>query len=182
MTHRILRAAIVLSMTLASLTLQPAAVSGQTAAVDPNNPPGTKTAWSVFSDENPKECWGVAKPKRTTNTRDGKEVSVKRSDILMFVTFRPSLAGAEISFSGGYPFAANSAVDVEIDGAKFQMTIIDGEYAWADDLQASNLLAAMQQGAEAILTAHSAKGTQTEDIFSLSGFTAAMTEAKSLCD
>jgi len=178
MTHRIVRAAIAVSMTL---TLLPAALSAQTAAVDPNNPPSSKTAWNVFSDGSPKECWGVSKPKQTINTRDGKEVSVKRSDIMMFVTFRPDPEIAEISFAGGYPFAAKSAVDVEIDGAKFQLTIIDGEYAWADDPVAGTLLAAMQQGAEAILTARSAKGTQTKDIFSLSGFTAAMTEAKSRC-
>ena len=141
----------------------------------------TKTAWSVFAEGTPKECWGVSKPKKTVNTRDGKEVSVKRSDILLFVTFRPKQVGGETSFAGGYPFAAGSTVELVIDGESFALKT-EGEYAWAasadDD---AKLLAAMQKGAEATLTAHSAKGTQTQDTFSLSGFTAAITDAQSRC-
>ena len=68
-----------------------------------------------------------------------------------------------------------------IDGATFEMTT-KGEYAWAASVEDdAKLLAAMQKGAEATLTARSAKGTQTKDTFSLSGFTAAMTEAEGQC-
>lgn len=141
----------------------------------------TKTAWSVFAETSPKECWGVSKPKKSVNTRDGKPVSVKRSDVLLFVTFRPGQAGGETSFTGGYTFADKSGVDVAIDGQTFKLTT-KGEWAWAatpdDD---AKLLAALKKGSEATLTAHSGKGTQTQDTFSLSGFTAAMTEAASRC-
>jgi hypothetical protein len=41
--------------------------------------------------------------------------SVRRGDILLFVTFRPGKPG-EISFTGGYPFAGGSTVDVTVDG------------------------------------------------------------------
>jgi hypothetical protein len=37
--------------------------------------------------------------------------SVRRGDILLFVTFRPGKPG-EISFTGGYPFAGGSTVEV----------------------------------------------------------------------
>jgi hypothetical protein len=153
----------------------------QTAPAQSDNLVATKTAWSVFADTNPKECWGVSKPKQSVNTRDGKPVSVKRSDILLFVTFRPGQSGGETSFTGGYAFADKSTVDVAINGQTFQMTT-KGEWAWAatpdDD---AKLMAALQKGSEATLTAHSGKGTQTADTFSLSGFTAAMTEAASRC-
>lgn len=153
----------------------------QTAPAQSDKLVATKTAWSVFADTNPKECWGVSKPKESVNTRDGKPVTVKRSDVLLFVTFRPGQAGGETSFTGGYTFADKSNVDVSIDGQTFQMTT-QGEWAWAaspeDD---AKIMAALQKGSTAVLTAHSGKGTQTKDTFSLSGFTAAMTEAASRC-
>ena len=141
----------------------------------------SKTDWSVFADKNPVECWGVSPPKQSVNTRDGKPVSVKRSDILLFETFRPGQAGGEASYTGGYPFADGSTVGIDVDGTKFDM-ITQGEWAWAaspdDD---AKLMAAMQKGQSASVTAHSAKGTQTVDTFSLRGFAAAMTEAASRC-
>ena len=155
--------------------------AGAGLAQDSTNQVAVKTDWSVFAEDNPKECWGVSSPRETVNSRDGKPVSVKRSDILLFVTFRPGQAGGETSFTGGYPFAGASTVAVDVGGTKFEM-IADGEWAWAasadDD---AKILAALQKGTDATLTAHSAKGTQTKDTFSLRGFTAAMAEAASRC-
>ena len=153
MTNRTLRGALALTVALLTMAQLGAPAFAQTTAGTSDNLVTTKTAWAVFVEGEPKECWGVSKPKETVNTRDGKEVSVKRSDILLFVTFRPGQAVGETSFAGGYPFAEDDA----------------------------KLLAAMQKGAEATLTARSAKGTQTKDTFSLSGFTAAMTEAEGQC-
>ena len=150
-------------------------------AQESTNLVATKTDWSVFAEDSPKECWGVSSPKETVNTRDGQPASVKRSDILLFITFRPGQTGGETSFTGGYPFAGGSTVTINIDGTKFDM-ITDGEWAWAgspdDD---AKLLAALKKGGSAVLTAHSAKGTQTQDTFSLRGFTAAMEEASGRC-
>lgn len=141
----------------------------------------TATDWSVFVEDNPKECWGVSSPKETVNTRDGEPVSVKRSDILLFVTFRPGQAGGETSFTGGYPFAPGSTVGLDVDGTKFEL-VTDGEWAWAANAeQDATLLEALKKGGSAVLTAKSAKGTQTKDTFSLRGFTAAMTEAGERC-
>lgn len=141
----------------------------------------TKTDWSVFVEDNPKECWGVSSPKETVNTRDGEPVSVKRSDILLFVTFRPGQAGGETSFTGGYPFAPGSKVGLDVDGTKFEL-VTDGEWAWAASTdEDGKILEALKKGGAAVLTAKSAKGTQTKDTFSLRGFTAAMTEAGDRC-
>lgn len=176
MTSWMMRAALSTALVLvagAGVTQTPGATSDKLVA--------TKTAWSVFADTSPKECWGVSKPRESVNTRDGKPVAVKRSDVLLFVTFRPGQAGGETSFTSGYAFADKSTVDVTIDGQTFQMTT-KGEWAWAaspdDD---AKLMAALQKGTDASLTAHSGKGTQTKDTFSLSGFTAAMAEAASRC-
>jgi hypothetical protein len=151
-------------------------------AQESTNRVATRTDWSVFTEANPRECWGVSAPKQTVNTRDGRPVSVRRGDIFLFVTFRPGTGAAgEISFTGGYPFAPNSTVTVQIGSDRFELTT-DGEWAWPANAQAdAALLAAMKRGTEAVLTARSARGTQTQDTFSLLGFTAAMTEAENRC-
>ena len=151
-------------------------------AQESTNRVATKTDWSVFTEGSPKECWGVSSPKETLNSRNGQPVSVRRGDILLFVTFRPG-AGAkgEISFSGGYPFAPGSTVKVNIDGSDFEL-FSDGEWAWPASAEAdSALLAAMKRGTTAVLSAASARGTETKDTFSLRGFTAAMEEAEKRC-
>jgi hypothetical protein len=141
-----------------------------------------KTDWSVCVWQEPKECWGVSKPKETVNSKDGKVVSARRGDILMFVTFRPgSGAKGEVSFTGGYPFASGSTVNIDINGKSYEL-FSEGEWAWpatpADD---SGLLAAMKAGSSAVVTGRSGRGTQTKDTFSLQGFTAAMAEAEQRC-
>lgn len=159
------------------------ALVGMTAAAqESTNRVATRTDWSVFTETNPRECWGVSAPKQTVNTRDGRPVSVRRGDIFLFVTFRPGSGSAgEISFTGGYPFAPGSTVTVQIGSDRFEL-ITDGEWAWPANAQAdAALLAAMRRGSEAVLTARSARGTQTQDTFSLLGFTAAMTEAENRC-
>jgi len=142
-------------------------------AQESTNRVATKTDWSVFTEENPKE---------TVNTRDGAPATVRRGDILLFVTFRPgSGAVGEVSFTGGYPFAPGSTVNMTIGDSSFEM-FVDGEWAWpanaADD---AAMLAALKAGSSAVLTARSARGTQTKDTFSLLGFTAAMEEAEARC-
>lgn len=164
------------TLALAAITLAGVAAQAQ----ESTNRVATMTDWNVFTEESPKECWGVSKPKETVNTRDGQPVSVRRGDILLFVTFRPGKPG-EISFTGGYPFAGGSTVDVAIDGTSYQL-FTDGEWAWPGSAdEDAKLLAAMKKGTTATLTARSGKGTQTKDTFSLRGFTAAMTDAETRC-
>ena len=159
-----------------------ALLAGVAPAQESTNLVATTTDWSVFTEESPKECWGVTSPKETINTRDGAPVSVRRGDILLFVTFRPGTGAAgEVSFSGGYPFAPGSAVGMAIGDATFKL-VSDGEWAWpANTADDAALLAAMKNGTTAVLSGRSGKGTQTRDTFSLRGFTAAMAEAEKRC-
>ncbi len=138
--------------------------------------------WSVFMENSPKECWGVSSPKQMRNTRNGQPVEVRRGDVLLFVTFRPGTgARGEISFTGGYPFADGSNVEVRIGSETYQL-FTDGDWAWpANAEDDAKILAAMRRGSEAVLTGRSGRGTQTQDTFSLMGFTAAMTEAENRC-
>jgi len=141
-----------------------------------------ETDWAVFEGNEPKECWAVTAPKETVNTRDGNVVSVRRGDILLFVTYRPeqNVAG-EISFTGGYPFADGSTATWQIGDTSFEL-FTEGEYAWpatpADD---AKIVTAIKRGADATVTARSSRGTQTKDTFSLLGATAMIEEAEKLC-
>lgn len=159
-----------------------AAAASSAMAQESTNVVDVKSDWSVFTDENPKECWGVTAPKSSAATRDGTEVTVRRGEIQLFVTFRPGAGAAgEVSYTGGYPFAEKSTVTVAIDGTTYEL-FTDGEWAWPATPDAdAQLLAAMKKGTEAVVTARSGRGTQTADTFSLRGFTAAMQEAEKRC-
>jgi len=119
------------------------------------------TDWSVFVETDPQECWAVSAPKQTLNTRDGQTVTVRRGDIRLIVFYRPgeNVAG-QVMFAGGYPFASAWPATPE-DDAKF--------------------VAAMKRGSDAVVSGRSGRGTQTEDTFSLLGFTAAVEEAAKRC-
>ncbi len=152
------------------------------AQEESTNRVAVETAWSVFVEDDPQECWSVSSPTTTVNTQGGEVVSVQRGDILLFVTFRPGTdVDGEVSFTGGYPFADGSTVELDIGGTTFDL-FTDGEWAWpASPSDDDAIVTAMRGGADATLTARSSRGTTTEDTFSLMGFTAALDEAQSRC-
>lgn len=172
---------------LARLALGPviaaACAAGVAHAQDQStNRVAAKTDWSVFVETDPTECWSVSAPKETVNTRDGRVVAVKRSDILLMVFYRPEAGvNGQVTFTGGYPFADGSTVNLNVSGTEFEL-FTEGEWAWpatpADD---TKIITAMKRGAEATLTARSSRGTQTKDTFSLFGFTDAVEDAEKRC-
>ena len=140
------------------------------------------TDWSVFEETDPTECFAVSAPKEQVNTRDGAPVEVSRGDTLLFVFYRPS-EGVEgqVTFTGGYPFADGSEVKLDIGGTQFTL-FSEGEWAWpASPEDDARIVAAMRSGSSAILTGVSGRGTQTQDTFSLLGFTASVDEARTRC-
>ncbi len=164
------------------LTLALTGLALPTVAQESTNRVDAKTDWSVFVEDNPTECWIVSSPKSTVNTKDGKVVAVNRSDILLFVSFRPGTnVSGEISFTGGYPIKEGTTVNMKIGSASFEL-FVEGEWSWpASPEEDRKISTSMQRGASAILTAISSRGTRTEDTFSLLGFTAALAEAEKRC-
>lgn len=145
-----------------------------------------ETAWSVYVEEDPSQCWIVSAPVDTVNTREGEEVEVNRGEILVFVSYWPDQnRTGEISFTGGYPFARDSTVQVAIGSNNFELFTdadTNDEMAWAEDeAEDEAITAAMRSGAEMVLTARSSRGTTTVDTFSLMGFTAAIEDAEARC-
>ncbi|MEJ8561842.1 invasion associated locus B family protein [Yoonia sp. GPGPB17] len=153
-----------------------------TAQEESDNRVSANTDWSVFVESDPNECWAVSAPKETLNTRDGNSVDVRRGDIRLIVFYRPSEnVSGQVMFTGGYPFANESTVSVQVGDTTFQM-FTQGETAWpATPEDDAKFVAAMKRGANAVVTGRSGRGTQTQDTFSLLGFTAAVDEAANRC-
>ncbi len=169
-------------MIAGATTVAALVAGGATAQEQSTNRVAAKTDWSVFVEDNPTECWGVSTPKETVNSRDGRVVAVNRGQTLLMVFYRPSAgANGQVAFTGGYPFASGSSVNLDISGNTFEL-FTEGEWAWpattADD---AKIITAMKRGANAVLSGQSGRGTNTKDTFSLLGFTAAVEDAAKRC-
>ncbi len=140
------------------------------------------TDWSVFVGDDPRECWAVTTFKESVNTKDGRVVSVNRGEILLMVFYRPGAeVQGQVAFTGGYPFANGSTVNVNVGDSEFEL-YTEGEWAWpATPQDDAKMITAMKRGADAVLTAVSTRGTTTKDTFSLFGFTAAVEDAEQRC-
>jgi hypothetical protein len=153
------------------------------------------TDWSVFQESDPVECFAVsgADPAQSVNTRDGAVVEVQRGELppTLYVAFKPSegVAG-QVTFTGGaYGFNEDREVTLVVGGTSFILypQNVDGDggtrgWAWpADAAQDAAIIAALRSGSEAVVTSQSARGTISEDKFSLLGFTAAVEEAGRRC-
>ena len=168
------------TLTLAIATLM-ATQAGAQATTD--NLVAANTDWSTFEAENPRECISTSAPKNSTLTdSSGSPTTGNRGDIYLMVFYRPSEnVNGQIMFTGGYPFAPGSTVDMSVGGTAFQM-FTEGEYAWpATPEDDARVIAAMKRGSEVQLKARSGRGNITTDTFSLLGFTAAVEEAANRC-
>lgn len=169
--------------TLRGMTAALALIAGMGAAVaqESTNVVATEGDWTVFAADNPRECWAVSPPRATQNTdSNGNPREVTRGDIRLYVAYRPGQNG-EVSFTGGYPFAPDSTVELDIGGQKFNL-FTEGESAWtgspSDD---EKLVNALRSGSNAVATGRSSRGTVTKDTFSLAGITVATNTARQRC-
>ena len=151
-----------------------------------DNRVAANTDWSVFVENNPTECWAVSAPKESRLTdSDGNPTTGRRSDMLLFVFYRPGAdVSAQVAFTGGYPFASGSTVTMDIGGTEYTLftDASEPEYAWpATPDEDAKIVAAMKRGANASVRGRSGRGNVTTDTFSLLGFSAAVEEAQKRC-
>jgi hypothetical protein len=167
---------------LGAIALAAFAAAPLAAQETTDNRVGANTDWSVFQETDPAECFAVSAPKSQENTRDGQQVEVSRGETLLFVFFRPSEGvDGQVTFTGGYPFASNSTVTLEVGGSQFTL-FTEEEWAWpASPEEDARIVAALRGGEEAVLTGQSGRGTVTRDTFSLLGFTSSVDEAQTRC-
>lgn len=156
--------------------------AGAAWAQDAEETPPEIANWTVYVDEDPRQCWVIAAPTSSAFERDGEALdSVRRDDPYMFISYWPEQRRlGEVSFTGGYPFAEGS-VAIEIGETRFDF-FSEGEVAWALSAdQDAQIIAAMREGAEATMVAQSTRGTNTRDTFTLDGFAAAIDDASVRC-
>ena len=79
-----------------------------------------------------------------------------------------------IQIEAGYKYNLDKTINVKIDNANFEFysTEDSSETAWANDDK--KVIYAMKKGLELTLTGESARGTITNDIYTLKGFTNAV--------
>ncbi|SEP57762.1 hypothetical protein SAMN05428995_101149 [Loktanella sp. DSM 29012] len=141
------------------------------------------TDWSTFEAENPRECISVSAPTSSTLTDgNGNPTTGTRGDIYLMVFYRPGAnVQGQVTFTGGYPFASGSTVDLTVGDSTFQL-FTEGEWAWpATPEDDARVVAALKRGADAVVRGRSGRGNITTDTFSLLGFTAGVEEAENRC-
>jgi hypothetical protein len=87
----------------------------------------------------------------------------------------------EVSYLSGYPFKEGSNVTVTVGSNNYTL-FTNGENAWTQSgAEDDQITAAFRAGSDARVVGESSRGTTTRDVFSLSGFTAALDAARQRC-
>lgn len=131
--------------------------------------------WQVWSHTN--TCYMVSKPQKSS----GKYT--KRDEVwLMLQKENNKAANFNLSFIAGYPF--RSKCDTSSQSLCFAELHVNNQIfylythndtAWMYPEDATKLLPFLQKGSKLTIKATSSKGTATEDIFSLAGFSDSFT-------
>lgn len=134
--------------------------------------------WSAyqFTESGNVACYMASVPKKAEGNY------TKRGDVFAIVTHRPAESRRdEVSFIAGYAFKKDSTVEVKIGEEDFKLFTQD-DGAWAPDKEAdAALVAAMIKGRGMVVKGMSARGTETVDTYSLSGFTKAYQAINKAC-
>jgi len=136
--------------------------------------------WSAFvqQQDGGKVCFVVSEPKESRLSRRGAQ----RGDVFFLVThWTGSGKFGQPSIIIGYPFKEGSQPTVRVGSDKFNFTA-QGDGAWlADEEEEKRLLRAMRAGIEMEVVGLSSRGTQSTDVFSLRGVSAALDRIDKEC-
>ena len=108
--------------------------------------------------------------------------SKARGDVLFMVTHRPSEQSWDvISIIAGYQYQPDSDAALTVNGKRFNL-FTNGERAWARDGGTdAAIVELMIKGKNAAVRGTSNRGTVTNDVFPLAGFTAARKSISDNC-
>jgi len=134
--------------------------------------------WSVFehSGADGKLCFAVSKP------TDFEPKQMQRDDIYFYVSTWPKDGVRdEISIKAGYAYAENSTTTVTIGSEVFEL-FNNGDKSFVESpAQERQLVQAMRRGSRMTVKGRSKEGTETVDVYSLSGVTASLREVEQNC-
>lgn len=136
---------------------------------------GQWTAY-VMTENNKKVCYMASQP------TESKGNYTKRGPVYAVVTHRPvDKKYSVINFQAGYQFAPGSEIQVTVGEKKFTL-FTEGEGAWARDDQDQILVKEMAKAGKLTVNGTSCRGTKTEDTYSLSGSSRALTAINQACN
>ncbi len=126
-----------------------------------------KGKWSFVKDED--WCYVGSSPIKS----DLPETKIRGDNYIIVY----KIIGSEeniIQIEAGYKYNLEKKINVKIDNTNFDFysTEDSSETAWAND--DNKVIYAMKKGLELTLTGESARGTTTNDIYTLKGFTNAI--------
>jgi invasion protein IalB len=138
------------------------------ASAQTPEPLGAFGDWAAYTykDGDTDVCYMASQPK------EAKGNYKKRDAIWTLVTHR-SKGGADgvVSIIAGYTYKQGGEVQVEVGNDTFRL-FTDRDKAWANSAEDdAKLIAAMKGGSRMVVRGVSARGTETTDTYSLSGFT-----------
>jgi len=129
--------------------------------------------WGVYSyrSNGSRTCYVL------TMAQDARPASVQHGDNFFLVAPKPSGAGYFPQAIMGYDLNEGSQMRATVNGQRFLLTA-RGNGGWtAEESRDAALVAALKSGSSMTLEAVSKRGTETSYTFSLSGISAALTEA-----
>ena len=139
---------------------------------------GTFGDWGAYSADagGTKVCYALSQPS------ERRPDTLRRGAGYIFVSYRPAEnVSNEIAVVMGFPTQEGQNARGVVDGAAFGF-VTRGENAWvADAADESRIVDAFVRGRQLELNVTSARGNETTDVYSLSGFTAAMRRAQQEC-
>jgi hypothetical protein len=134
--------------------------------------------WSAYTytSEQGKVCYAVSRPKSS------EPEGVNRDPVFFLISHFPQQGVRnEISTIIGYPFRKESAAELTIGEATFEL-LTSGDGAWADSSAKDHeIVAALKKGSMMDLKGTSWRGTATRDNYSLQGVSAAVAKIDETC-
>ena len=140
--------------------------------------------WSVFSENEPKNCWVMTTPYKTIFEPDNSTEDLCRGTVNLSVAFWPEKSIHEqLSFSSGYTFDHTVDVKFNMNHKNYRLlTKLGGKHAWpknaAEDMR---IVSAMKRARHLTIIAKAKNGQSIKDTFSLSGFASAIEIAARTC-
>jgi hypothetical protein len=133
--------------------------------------------WSAYAAAGtPKVCFAVAKPTESNPKK------IKRGPIFFYISRWPAdNVVNEVSVKMGYPFSDGAKTTVTVGTAKFELfTKDEGAFVEKPGME-TKLIEAMKTGSTMKIEGTSARGTNTNDLYSLNGLSDALERAAKEC-
>ena len=168
-----------LAPALAALALSASAAAAQGPGGTQAVLLGTFGDWGAYTTQTGKAkiCYALSQPKERL------PAGLNRDPGYLFVSFRPSEnVRNEVAVVVGFPTRDGSEGQALVDETAFTL-VTKGQNAWVKNpAEEGKLVEAFVRGRGLVLKISSARGNETRDRYSLSGFTAALDRAKKACE